>query len=246
MVDGLAVAREPRRAVHQPARAHRGPGRRSRAAAGRAGTPRTRRTTAPTRARRGRRDDARDTPGPTASTTPAPSWPSTAGHGVSARAVDRVVVGVADAARRRGARAPRPARGRREVELLHLLRRRPSASQHRGADLHSARSLAAAAALQRAQLLDRDVAAHQVLRPRPRRAAAPSSSQIAPSLRGQRVWKTQPDGGSRRSGSRPRAGSARGRRRRSSARPRAAPRCTDGAGPSNTTSAGPSSISRPR
>ena len=56
----------------------------SRAAAGCAGTRRTRRRTAPRRARRGRPPATRVTPAPTASTTPAPSCPSTAGQRVSA------------------------------------------------------------------------------------------------------------------------------------------------------------------
>ena len=73
------------------------------------------RTTASTRARRACRAPA-PRPRPTCSTTPAPSWPSTAGQRVAARAVDRVEVGVADAA---GVQAhehlARP--GRRELEL---------------------------------------------------------------------------------------------------------------------------------
>ena len=46
------------------------------------------------------------------------------------------------------------------------------------------------------ELVDRDVAAHEVARARPPRGAAPAPRRSRPRLRGQRVWKTQPDGGS--------------------------------------------------
>ena len=83
-------------------------------------------------------------------------------------------------------------------------------------------------------------------RPRPRRAAAPAPRRSGRGSAGSACGRRSPTAGRPRSGCRLRAGSGRGLRRRSSAPPRGAPRCTDGAGPSKTTSAGPSSCSRPR
>ena len=87
---------------------------------------------------------------------------------------------------RAGARAPRaPGAGR--------ARARPPRGDRRSQA--GVRLIARSTALEPAQLLERDVAAHQV-------AGSTSTSggsvvsQIAPSLRGQRVWKTQPEGGS--------------------------------------------------
>ena len=73
------------------------------------------------------------TPSPTASTTPAPSWPSTAGQRVGGGAVDRVEVGVADAARvQPHQHLARP--GRRQVQLRHL-QPRSDPLEDGGADL---------------------------------------------------------------------------------------------------------------
>ena len=83
VVDRLAVARQPRRAVEQPAVTHP-----AQAVAHRCGRSRRHSLAAPARraARRARRacPGAAPRPRPTASTTPAPSWPSTAGQRVAA------------------------------------------------------------------------------------------------------------------------------------------------------------------
>ena len=55
-----------------------------------------------------------------------------------------------------------------------------------------------------------------------------SCTQISPTIRGHRVWKTQPDGGSARSGSRPRGGCAPAPRPRGWAPRKEAPPCTGG------------------
>ena len=82
MEDGLAVARQPRRAVEQPAGAHRLPRRRAEV-----GQLAQALLAAPAR-RQPREQDGRAggevDAAPTASTTPAPSWPRTAGQRVAA------------------------------------------------------------------------------------------------------------------------------------------------------------------
>ena len=184
----------------------------------------------------------RVTPSPTASTTPAPSWPSTAGHGVSA------VPSIAFwsewqtplAARRTstspGSGGASSTPGRRAARRSARGPRRGSSSS--GADL--------VGALELAQLVDRDVAAHHVAGldlDEWRLLHLADGAELAVAAGVEHAAATA---GRPRSGSRPRAGSA--------SRP---PPSTVGTaessasvygwcGPSNTTSAGPSSFSRPR
>ena len=244
MVDGLAVAGEPRRAVDQPARAHRRPG----------GRAELRQVAQALRA--GPQDGAHEsaTWSPTATrVTPGADRlddprPLVAEHGRAARlgrAVDRVEVGVADAAR--GEPHEHLARpGRRKLELLDV-RAAPPVCSSTAARIFTRRCRRLR--LRACSARSSSSGMWQRIRwpASTSTSGGSSSSQIAPSLRGQRVWKTQPRGrvgGARDVALEPDALAAR--RRRSSARPRAAPPCTGGAGPSKTTSAGPSSISRPR
>ena len=82
VVDRPAVEREPRRPVEERAREQRRAGHVARASAGRSCSAGTARTKGATRARHGRPARRMSTPGPTRSTTPAPSWPRTAGSGL--------------------------------------------------------------------------------------------------------------------------------------------------------------------
>ena len=174
MVHRLPVAGESRLPIHQPARFHRRPGGRAEMGeiaqallAGAAGRrPRESDVIAdgdPRRPRPDRFDDAR---------------PFVAENGRAARlgsAVDRVQIGVTDA---RGAEThehlARP--GWRKIEVLDV--KRPACRlEHRGTDLHGAAAASAfrrPCGLQRTQLLQGDVAPHQVVAPRLRRAAARS------------------------------------------------------------------------
>ena len=135
MVDGLAVARQPRRAVHQAAVAHRGPG----LAAQRCGRSRRHSSQRP---QAGAQDSATWSPGATR-VTPGADRLDDAGalvaeHGRAGRlggAVDRVQVGVADAAgvqphQHLARPAAAPARARRPRAA------RPTRSQHRRAHPH--------------------------------------------------------------------------------------------------------------
>ena len=84
VVDGRAAARQPRRPVEQSAVAHARPRARAEVLEAARALGAARRRTASTRASPWRPARGRRTPAPTASTTPAPSCPSTAGQRVGA------------------------------------------------------------------------------------------------------------------------------------------------------------------
>ena len=182
MVDGLAVAREPRRAVQQAAGAHRGPRGRAelrqvaqalvaRAARRRPGE----RDVVARRRRAGRpRRPPRRRPRPRGRAPP----------GSASRRCRRSRSGRSGRRRSRaGARAPRPAPAVR-ARARHL-ERPAGALQDCGADLHACITLSSSSGMWQ-----------RIRWPSSTSTSGGSvSSQIAPSLRGQRVWKTQPDGG---------------------------------------------------
>ena len=145
------------------------------------------------------------------------------------RAVDRVLVGVADAARVQ-AHQHLAGAGRGELELGHLSGAPTRSSTAARVITRRPAPRAGAPAAPRA-----GCGSASGGRARPRPAAARLVSQISPSLRGQRVWNTQPDGGFAALGISPCS------RIRwplvaldASARPRAAPRCRGGAAPAKT------------
>ena len=242
VVDGLAVARQPRRSVHQPARAHRRPRPSSRAAEGRAGTRRTRRTTAPTRARRGRRPRTRVTPLADRLDDARALVPE---HGRAPGlrgSVDRVPVRVAHAARAQ-ADEHLLGPGRCELEL-----------RHRRADRRSARarpreSSRRAPSPSPAARRSSSIGMWQRMRwpPSTSTSGGSCSTQIgAEEPRAARVEDAARWAGRPRSGCRLRGGSAR-------APPPSIVGTADSSasvygwcGPSKTTSAGPSSWTRPR
>ena len=189
MVDRLAVARQPRRPVQSPPVPIAG-----HAVEQSCGRSRRHSSHSP---HEGAHESAtwspaatRVTPGPTASTTPAPSWPSTAGHGVSAVPSTAFWSEWQTPLTPRAGQAPRRPAGRARSRSVTCWR--PPVSSRTAARIlkRAPRSRRSAAAC--AELLDRDVATHQVrvldLDERRLRLARRS----APSFRGQRVWKTQP------------------------------------------------------
>ena len=197
MVDALAVPREPARAVHQPRRRPSRARPSRTAAADRARTRSTRRTTASTRAPRGRparrgsprRRPPRRRPRPRARARPGRATRSCRRSRCSRSGRRRS---------RRAARAPPPApAGRGRAPARSATRRWPRA-RRRGSSRSCGRRRrrrSVPSACSARKLVERDVAAHQVVLPRPRRAAARSRRRSSPTRRGQRVWKTQPLGG---------------------------------------------------
>ena len=244
VVDGLAVAREPGRPVHQAAGAHRRPRGRAELRQVAQALLAAPRTTAPRRARRGRRRRRASRPArpPRRRRRPRDRAP----RGSASRPCRRSRCSPSGRPRSRASRtstSPGPGGARSSSATSSG----PPVCSSTAARIltHALDGALARPGSAARELLDRDVAAHLVARLDlgQRRLC---SSQIAPSLRGQRVWKTQPDGGSAALGMSPSRRIRSRCRRRSSAPPRAAPRCTGGAARRRRRSAGPSSISRPR
>ena len=191
MEDGLAVAREPRSSRPSGRRSPSPARRSSTATEGRARTPRRCRTTAPTRARRDRRPRTRSTSAPDRLDHARALVPEDGGTAGRRRPVDRVPVRVADAARVQS-HEHLAGVGWRELQLGDLERRRRPGRERQPGRSSADGNLAGASAAARSS----SIGMWQRIRwPGSTSARGGSSvSQIVPRKRGQRVWKTQPDG----------------------------------------------------